>query len=147
MVAPRGEVFFTYEVGRVVVETVLREVVGAFLSGGVDVVVGGALGWEEGGVREEKGQVAKQLAPPGTLDDHDLAVHGAEAAISHSDVPAGPADAALPLPRAPDQDAGHDAAHQGDFFGHLDYPVDRATNAATIFAGMEEEGVEEVGDP
>ena len=51
------------------------------------------------------------------------------------------------MPRAPDQHPRDDAAHQGNLFGHLDDPVDGASNTAAIFAGAEEEGPEEKGDP
>ena len=94
-------------------------------------------------VREEEGEMAEPLAPPDPSHHHDSQVELAEPAVRGPDPAAGPPDPTAPLARAPDQDAGHDAAHQRDLLGRLDDPVDGAAEAAAIFARVEEEKVDE----
>ena len=51
------------------------------------------------------------------------------------------------MARAPDQHREHGAAHQRDFFRHLDDPVDGAADARAVLARPQEEEVGEEADP
>ena len=96
---------------------------------------------------EDEGQVGERFAVPGAAHDDDAQVEDAEAAVRSPDPAPGPLDPALVLPCAPDEERGDEAAHQGDFFGCFDHPVDAAAEAGAIFAGAEEEQVDEEGVP
>lgn len=102
---------------------------------------------EEGRIREQHAQPAGQLLPPPPRDDDDLRIHDSQSPVRHPDPPSRPPHSALPLPGAPDQHRGDDAAHQCDFFSRLDDPVDGAAHAGTVLAGPQEEEVGEEAQP
>ena len=58
-----------------------------------------------------------------------------------------PPHAALPYAGGPDEDGGHDTAHEAELLHGLDAPVDGAADAAAVLARGEEEGVAKAADP
>ena len=94
-----------------------------------------------------EGEVGERFAVPRPADDNDAQVEDAEAAVGCPDPASGPFYTALVLASTPGEERCDEAAHQGDFFGGLDHPVDATAEAGTVFTGPQEEKVDEEGVP
>lgn len=114
---------------------------------GLDVVIAAARGGEEQLVRDEEAKMAEHFAPPRSLDEYNLAIHAAQAAIGDSNPTARPAHAALPLACGPEEYDGDNSRGERQLLARIDDPVNTAADASAVLARAQEQGISKVGGP
>ena len=102
---------------------------------------------EQDSEREQKAERGEEFAVPASPNHHDAKIECPQPAVRRTKPTSRPPHAALPLSGGPDEERGNEAAHESDLLGHLDEPVDTSAEAGAIFAGAEEEGVDEEAVP
>lgn len=98
-------------------------------------------------VSQEKSKSRERLSPPRSPYYDELAVKAAQSSVGDGKPASRPPDTALPDPSCPHKNRGDDAAHKTHLLGTLHGPVDRATDAPTVFSGGKEESISKHGDP
>lgn len=88
--------------------------------------------------REQKFQGRQYFPPPALLDDYELAIEASQASICSKYPSSGISHTSFPLSSDPYQNPGEDSAHEADLLNHLNHPVYGASNAAAVFARLQE---------